>query len=378
MIIIYKESLIVNQFQPVVLIDYTRSDENYSPSEIKAHVKNLKPDAAQFLAPEKIYSVDYTAAFSHEGVVYGDALRTQFTATVKNPPTDLVSLLNVKQIVSNQNLNALDAAVSRVINSQVVFPYGAILFKDPNNLKSKPIVRKFIVFATPITADQRRTQTTLTIRGGGFSDAVMNLNFTISLNRSDTLQAQLRAALEPLGFKVLFNALRTRVPAVAKYYTPKPLAKILQEIGVDNNIISVLGDKVVYFYSASPKEPPPDDIKSSFSFNNSVDNTKLISNFGLNNYVSVDYLSEIFDVELFSSVRVYDDSGSSTLFSNLSSIHGDVKRGFKAYRFYVQGYTLTDSRFETSARVTATNNWLVSVVKLDTLFEAKVYLQNQR
>lgn len=372
MIIIYKQATLADVFDPVVLIDYTRSDENYSPAQIKNLVRNNKPDAALFLSAERVYSVDYSASYSHNGVVYGDALRTQFTATVKNPPTDLVSLLNIKQIVSKQNLGALDEAVSRVINSQVVFPYGVMIVKD---LTGKSIKRKFIVFSTPVSSDQRRTQTTLTINGGGFSDAVMNLNFAIQLNRDETLRVQLTRALSELGFNVLFNGLQTRVPSVAKYYPPAPLARILQEIGKDNNVITSLGDKVVYFYSASPNEPPPSDIVADFSFNNSRSGTKLISNFGLQNYVAAEFLSEAFDVQLFTSVRVYDDSGSSTLFANLSAMPEGIKDTHKPYRFYVQGYTLNDSRFETSARVTATNNWLVSVVKLDALFENKVYLQ---
>ena len=154
MIVLFRPIENEQKFQPIVIIDYTRSDEQYSAKQIADFVGKAapKPTAAQFtplvsslpgtgifsvfipsikptLLPAKIYSLDYSMSFTHRGLTYGDSLKTEFYATIKNAPTELVSLLNIQQYTSEQNITALKRAINNVLDPQVKFPTGKFFIK---------------------------------------------------------------------------------------------------------------------------------------------------------------------------------------------------------------------------------------------------------
>ena len=78
------------------------------------------------------------------------------------------------------------------------------------------------------------------------------------------------------------------------------------------------------------------------------------------------------DVNIFDSILVYDDSDSVDYFENF--IKFQIPYGkIKAYRFYVQEYTIQDDRIQTKLRMVATNNWVVSNFKLSFFLENAIY-----
>lgn len=393
-----------SQFVAIVICDYTRSDEQYSALQISKAVADNVPTysgvVVKVIGAPIVYSLDYSAQFSHDGLNYGSALLTHFSADIKGAPSDLVTLMNVKELVSTQNFDALSTSISKVITSQVVFPYFAMVVKDS---AGKPIVRKGVVTNATVNTDARRTNMSVSIRGAGYDDAVIRLKFFISIKKGELLFAQIAKQISIKGYTI---SLPVDIPAKKSTdYPAAPLGHILKQIGLDYNFLSTIDDvkKNISLVSTAPNSPPAPDFVADFSFNNSVSGipTKLISNFSPNNYASAEFTAEVFDAALFTSIRLFDDSGSTTLFSNfnstttvivvkgtasLSAVSGAVVSrtadttktlGDKnAYRFYIQSYTIRDSRMSTTINLVATNNWLLSVVKLDALFEAKVYLQS--
>lgn len=382
MIILF-ESVDPSTIQPIVIVDYTRSDEQWSLIDIGVWMNTLAPlDAGAILYP-KIFSLDYECEYTHSGITYGNALKTQFNAVIRNAPLELVKLLNIKQYTSSQNIEILNKAINNIIDPQIIFPSGGIVLKG---LNGEIITRKFMIYSTPYNFDNLRVNSFLTLRGAAYDSMVIRLNFNAYIYKNDTLMNQLSVLLSKHGFIIDFSSsplLSDIVPKFDKYYDPQPVNNLLNEICTDNNIAFINKENVITFISLSPDSPPNQLIKQNFTFRNSVANSKMISSFSLNNYVSCEFETEMFDPELFSSVHVYDDSETSTinvngvessLFSNLSKSPGIGK--YSAYRFYVQEYTLHDSRYKTTAKIKGTNNWLLNKFKLDHMLENKIYFNN--
>jgi hypothetical protein len=363
-----------NKPSPIIICDFTRSDEQYSLATMKQYAQYFASDlitngVIAGLSGPIIYSLDYTMTYSHDGISYGNSLKTRFNATISNPPMDLVTLLRIQQYTSQQNLNLLETAISSIVDSQVAFPTGGFVIKD---LKGNLISRNFTLYSTPYNPDSRRVNSSIGLIGADYDDIVMRLNFSVNLNTTETLKAQMDRTLT--GYNVAFDFASAELkPVVAKYYSPAPINSILAEICLDNNLMFDAKGINIDFFKPDPKSPPPPQITQYFSFDNSVPNTKLIGNFNLTNYATAEFESELFSPTLFTSISIYDDSDSIGLFANLSRIQNSTYNGIIPYRFYLLSYVITDSREKTSVMITATNNWIISISKLDTIFESKVY-----
>jgi len=377
MIILFKETSTSNR-KPIVILDYTRSDEQYSSVEIQKYITMFAGANAYNLTSPNIYSLDYSANFTHSGINYGKSLKQSFDAVIVNAPTELVKLLNIEQYASQQNINALTKAVNNVIDPQVKFPTGGIVFKA---LDGTTITRQFMIYSTPYNFDPLRINSNLQLHGSHYDSMVLRLQFAVSILKNVPLLPQIQNILAKENLAIdgeSLATLGTQLPALDKYYAPQPLNITLQEICQDNNLTFDINDGTISFQSLNPNLPPSPMVKNYFSFKNSVFGSKAISSFSLNNYVSCEFESEIYDPELFTSVAVYDDSNTSNLltdggiFANLTK-SPDLVSGFAGYRFYVQEYTLHDSRAKTSCTTKGTNNWLVNNFKLDYLLENKIY-----
>lgn len=376
MILIFKEDEL-GFIQPVVIIDYTRSDEQYTYLEIQNFMFSLSGKGAWAHRTPHIYSLDYSASYTHSGINYGKSLKTEFNATIVNAPTELIKLLNVEQYTSQQNLTSMTNAVNAIIDPQVKFPTGGIVFKTTTG---ETITRKFIIYSTPFNFDSRRINSNLELCGASFDDMVLRLKFDISvLKTNGPLLPQLATLLTAHELTInpesLIN-LGTRMPAVDKWYSPAPANSILQEICIDNNLAFNNENGIITFNDFDPNSPDP-ITKNKFSFNNSV-SSNIISTFSLQNYVSASYETEIYDAELFSTSTIFDDSktadllGQGGIFSNLTKSPDIVSR-YSGYKFYILEYTMYDSKNKTSIVTRATNNWIMNNFKLDYFLENKIY-----
>lgn len=399
MLIFYVPSYF-NSVNPIVVIDYTRSDDQYNQAQIISYVASLgvqaargKPINMSFLT---IYSLDYSMSFTHSGNNYGDSLKTKFTATIQNAPTDLIGLLNVKQYVGEENVDVLKGALSNIIDPQVFFPTGAFVIKQNSNTaatRATTISRTFMIYDTPYNFDPRRINSTLVLHGSEFDSMVMRLQFAVNLSKTKgTLVSQLSTIFAKQQFTITADAKASTLrPKVARYYRPAPMNKILNEICRDNGIIFKIDSSLqtVKLQSIGGVPPVPSEpLPNSLCFNNYVPDTKLISTFSLQNYVICNFESEAFDISLFDTVIVYDDSLSSNplnpmangIFANLKQSPAKYQVGratILSYTFYVLEYTYIDSRTRTSVAIRGTNNWLISNFKLGTFLENKIYLAPQ-
>lgn len=371
--------------QPIIVFDATRSDDIYTPQEQKQLIEKWLgkfrgrelPDQA-FYFPESIktFSLDYENAYTHNAIQLANSLKAKFSATIKNPPGDLVSLLKIEQYTSKQNIEALTTAVNNVIDTQVSFPAGVVIYRDPNQTPKVKVERPFTVYSTPYNATVRLDSTTLQIFGASYTDVVMKLQFAVDLTKrgDETIEQQLKKFESTLGYKIVFKTAKSRRPAVSKYYSPMPVNKLFSEICKDNNLGFTVTEDTFFFHSLSPKEVPIGSIVAFFSMRNSKPG-RICTPPTLSDYATAEFITELHDPDLFSQVGIFDDSGSPTLLSNLSKEPNPTGAKHELYKFYVLAYTLTDGRGPTIVRYTATNNWLISYIKLDAILESKVFLQ---
>lgn len=371
--------------QPIVIIDYTRSDDNFTDEEIKTYSKQISSDFTkkatelflQVLNPI-VYSLNYEYTYTHSALSFGDAKRTSFTASILNAPNELVGLLRIREVVSSENLKLLGNSLSRVADSELTFPTGGLVTKDSDG---NIIIRLFTIYSTPYEPDRFRIENKLILRGGSYEDVVLRLRLAANFKKGKSLSTQLTKLFSGLFYTLNFKYPDGKKTSVSKYYQPAPLNIILADICKDNKIGFKSQGATYTFYDLDPKNPPKALYKNRLSFFNSVPKTKMISNLTFSNYAIATIESELFNVNLFESIIVYDDSAggkaqdldlSTTLFYNLNKI-SELSEKFNAYQFYIIAYTIHDSRDATFLSITGSNNWLLNSVKIDALFENAIY-----
>lgn len=85
MLIFYKP---INEltYQPIVVIDYTRSDETYTQKEIITKVNSNVPDKKfASIVTMEIFSLNYRVNYSHSGINLASSLKTVCTIEIDNP-----------------------------------------------------------------------------------------------------------------------------------------------------------------------------------------------------------------------------------------------------------------------------------------------------
>lgn len=375
-------------YQPIVVIDYTRSDEQWSTGQILQYVFLMAPENAADILDPDVWSLQYAMSYTHSGLTYGKALKTQFNASITNAPIELMALLNIQQYTSSANIEELSQIAKDIVDPQVVFPTGGFVMRGADG---NVITRKIIIFSANFDFDNRRVGSTLNLRGAQFDDMVIRLNFKLDIKPIIPLVTQLTPLLLEQGIVLTPPTdplLAVAPPVVARYYQPATLANMMADICSDNNITYTLNNNVMSLISLAPGSPPIDPESTlfphEFSFNNYV-KSNLMSTFKIENYASATFEAQATDVDLFSSVIVHNDSGKPSLFTNMTTVPGSVVNSLRQrvlfgydipkYRFYVMEYTLIDSREKTSVTIKGSNNWLIANFKLDNFLENKVYLQ---
>ena len=364
--------------QPIVLVDYTRSDEQYSFSEIQKKVFSTSKDLKKIpdLTKLEIYSLNYRVIYSHSGVNPASSLKTSARIEVDNAPSALVNLINLKQFTSQESALALESAVKAIIDPEVQFPSCVMILKNGSNvLADNDIIRNFIIYNTAFNYESRRITSTLIISGASFSSMVIGLNTAVNVLTTKPLVSQLQSSLS--STKYLFKAdesIMSITPKVERYYPPATLNNILSNVAKDYGLYIDIDDdtKIVYIKSLNPKNKPKALANKTFCFRGKAPGAKLISNFSVLDYSTGTFETEIEDVKIFDSIIVYDDSNAALLFENFIEFPAPIGK-IKAYQFYLQEYTYLDDRNQTKLKITATNNWVVSNFKLGNFLENAIY-----
>lgn len=359
-----------------VILDYTRSDDQYSMSDIAQWTIGTGGELS-------IFSLNYSVHYSHAANTdsLDKALKTSVEISISNAPAELSALLNLQQLVGQESVLSILSATKRVIDAEVQFPRGVFVFPGPDG---SDIYRNFVVYSTNYNFDSKRVNSTFIIRGASFDSMVMRLNFAANLDRSLPLISQVTTLAENAGYKVAADASlldeeggsTVLKPIVSRYYPPAPLTTILGEICRDNGLFFDLdeGDKLIVLKLLDPDKPPLGAPVQYFSFRGTGPGN-LISTFSIQDYATMTLKSDVVDLKLFDKVAVYDDSSSDGLFGNMRSdplllLPTSLTLG---YPFYVLGYDFRFDAQESTITIRATNNWVLSNFRLDTLFENAVY-----
>lgn len=390
MIIFFKKDRILRTFDPVVLVDYTRSDDQWSRAKIQEQV--LKCGALlQLSLPgvnfssivSEVFSLDYSVSYRHSAVNIADSLKTYCEITVSNAPSKLASLVSLNQIFGQESVMSLENAVSKVADAKVEFPFGFLVFETPGAPVPMTIVRQLIVYSTNFNFDQKRINSTLKLKGAAFDSMVVRLAFSMNITKEAPLASQVAAELAKFGWVTAPDRnISAVLPVVARYYPPAPIANVLTELCRDNGLwFDIDREKGVVTLKSlqSFSVPPPQLMPVQLSFRSTVPLTYLISTFSVQDYAGLQYKTELFDVSLFDTHFIFNDSGAADLFENFrpSPLTSPNPRGglpLLSYSAYVLEYEMIINSHETALRIKATNNWLLSNIRLDTLFENAVYL----
>lgn len=364
--------------QPIVLLDYTRSDEQYKYSDIVLKVDKAILDANKIrsTASLEIYSLNYRVVYSHNGTNPADSLKTSCTIEIDNAPSSLVNLINLKQFTKQESAIALENTVKAIIDPQVQFPSCVLILKNSSNVAANDdIIRTFIIYNTGFTYDGRRIVSTLVLHGAAFSSMVIQLKTAVNIKKDLPLASQLQTALADTKYVFKTDPELAGVTAkVERYYPPSSMNNILSSVAKDSGLFIDIddGEKKVILKSLNPNSKPKSISNKTFCFRGKVPGAKLIANFSVQDYAKGIFETEIEDLKIFDSILVYDDSDADGYFENF--IEFDLPFGkIKAYQFYVQEYTYTDDRIQTKLRFTATNNWVVSNFKLGMFLENAIY-----
>lgn len=387
MLVFYRHDSYEGEIVPVVLMDSQRSDDRFGTREIKAIVEAVPPKLQGVkLGKTEVYSVEYSATFSHNGVNPGESWRTRFFGMVKNPPGVLISTFSPRFFVSQESMAALTNVVQRIVNPQKDIVYATMAVRGVSGI----VTRQFIAYAAQHRPLPNTTDTELQISGAGFDDTVIRAKKAVRFDKKTPLKDQLTAFLSP-EFKVVFETVDATVKPVSEIFrAAMPLNELLGEICTQNLLVYKQEGDTITFYDSrtkgSPKKPP--EIEGSFLGRAGI----MVYNFALSDYTLGQFNADVFDIKLFSSMAIYNDIGSA-VFSGLNKIAGPPAKNSGGvlssvaalasslsgagapdkYNFFVLAYDLADGRDAKHLKITATNNWIVSQAKVAGLLENQVY-----
>jgi hypothetical protein len=165
------------------------------------------------------------------------------------------------------------------------------------------------------------------------------------------------------------------MPVSGRLFQPMTLSKILDEICLQNKIIPDIDDKnkMVRFH-AQNKAPDSTNApaQNSFSFFG-YGKSSLMWGVGVENYANVKFKTAIFDARLFDKITLYNDS-QSALFTGFKKASPQIGPLIPAsYDAYVLRYAIDRNDSELCCEVTATNNWLLAQMRIDSILESKIY-----
>ena len=357
---------------PVVIADMTDSSDQWSTAEITLAAYLNMPEGIYFLAPPLVYSCKYNYEIRHNGLPLGESLKMTLNVSVKMPPSDLIAQVSIGFVSDALDPAALTVALVDVANPQLNTMYAAVVEKTG---VVSTVCRSFVAFSSVLQPDSYGTSATLFIRGASFHDTLVKSVLGFQLNTVLPLGAQLTALAASAEY--ILDA--TAAPAVlsppvcGKLFQPTTLAKILDEICLQNKLLYTINGKIITLFSQTSKPIVGADIfsKTEFSFLGSSGAVMWAA--GVENYSNVKFKTPIFNASLFSTITIYDDS-TSGLFSGLKQNFMSIVLGTPAsYDMIIIRYAIIRNDGELCCEVTSTNNWLFSQIRADGIFEAKIY-----
>ena len=365
---------------PVVILDALDSSDRFSDLEVLSQVyKNFKAESFSALSLPSVYSCSYEFEFSHNSIPLGEGIKTQFIGTISSPPSALVSQFSPKYFTSAMSIEQMADVASTIANPQTTITNAALIVRDQKN---NYISRQFIAYAAQIQPDIFGSTTTMIIHGAAIDDILIKSEFAFQLDKKFPLATQLTAMLTKAGYIPIFKVgaateygvFQTVYPASDKLFQPMKLRELLDEICLQNKLVYKIDDKVITFHSQTDK--PLDYEKSEFSFLGY--SGALAWAVGVENYANIKFKTPYFDARLFQPITIWNDI-KSAFFDGLNS-NGSISLPSSflpippmSYDASIIRYVIRRSTEEIVCEVTATNNWLLSQMRIDGILEAKIY-----
>jgi hypothetical protein len=349
---------------PVVILDALDSSDRFSDAQVLMCCYKYAPDEVTFIAPPEIFSCTYEFEFSHNGIPLGEGIKTHFTGSILSPPAALVSQFSPKYFTSAQSADDAADAFSKIANPQTTVTYAALVVRDQAN---NYIGRKFVAYAAHVEPDIFGATTTMAIYGASVEDIFINSEIAFILDKTKPLALQLTALLASAGHTAVFSTM-TSTPVADKMFPPSRLRELLDEICLQNKLVYTISDSKVVTFLSQTEAPLLDFDIQKFSFLGYAGS--LAWAIGVENYVNIRFKTPYFDAHLFQPITLYNDINSA-FFSGLAKKEGLSL--IDAYDAYIIRYTIRRSSEEIVTEVTASNNWLLSQMRVDGILEAKVY-----
>jgi len=365
MIIFYPTSIVCT---PVIIADMTDSSDRWSDAEALIYAYLNKPSDVLALTPPNIYSCKYSYTVQHNGVPLGAALKMTLNAAVASPPSELISRVSVDYAVSLADSLLTD----KIANPQVKI-MTAVVVERASALVA--VNRSFVAYSVVLQPDAYGTNATLYIRGASFDDTIVKKELGFQLSTLLPLNTQLTAIGARLGYVCSFApGVAAAPPVTGRLFQPSTLAKILDEICLQNKILYKINGKIISFYSQSSAPSTVGALVAGnrFSFLG-YGMSALMWGVGVENYANVKFKTPIFNAALFDKVTLYNDS-QSALFEGFKSAFPKLGPLVPAsYDAYILRYAITRNDEELCCEVTATNNWLLSQMRVDGILESQIY-----
>jgi hypothetical protein len=358
---------------PIIIADMMDSSDAWSTTRALALALSNKPENVTAVSMPKIYSCKYNYSVQHNGIPLGAALKMTLHASISSPPSELIARVTVDYVSSADSVNQMSDALAKYVNPQlkvmtVVIVERAAAFSE--------VSRSFVAYSAVLQPDAYGTNATLYIRAASFNDTLIKSEFGYQFDVTMPLNTQLIELCAKLSYTASFDpGVATSVPVSGRLFQPMTLVKILDEICLQNKIIPEIDDKMkmVRFHSqtdapASTNAPTT----NRFSFLG-YGGSSLIWGVGVENYANVKFKTAIFDAKLFDKITIYNDSQSALFegFNKSSPKIGPLVPA--AYDAYVLRYAIERNDAELCCEVTATNNWLLAQMRIDSILESKIF-----
>ena len=369
MIIFYPPQSICS---PVVIADMTDSSDRWSVAEIQAQALLYKPDSVATLLTASIYSCKYHYSVQHNGIPLGVALKMAMTAAIFSPPAGLIKQVSIDYVSTKDSVDQMADALAVFANPQFKIMTAVIVERTASNKMG----RSFIAYSVVLQPDTLGTNTTLFIQAASYNDSLIPADVVFQLNTTQPLKTQLSEFAAKHGFTCNFSVgIGDNIPVSGRLFQPTTLPKIIDEVCLQNKIIPDIKPdlKLIAFY---PQNSAPTFIVAKkatnvFSFLGFAGN--LIWGVGVENYANVKFKTPIFDAQLFDKVTIFNDS-KSALFQGFKKASDRVGATIPdSYDAYIIRYTIERNDTELCCEVTATNNWLLAQMRIDSIFESKIF-----
>ena len=370
MMIFYPPSAVCT---PIIIADMLDSSDQWSTARALLLALSNKPDNVTTVNQPKIYSCKYNYSAQHNGLPLGAALKMTLSAAISSPPSELIARVTVDYVSSADSINQMSDALAKYINPQLKVMTVVIVERVSS---FSEVTRSFVAYSAVLQPDTYGSTATLFIRAASFNDTLIKSEMGYQFDITKPLNIQLTELCAKLNYIASFDAgVATGTPVSGRLFQPMPLSKILDEICLQNKIIPDIDDKLktVRFHSQTDAPAATNaPALNSFSFLG-FGNSSLMWGVGVENYANVKFKTAIFDARLFNKITLYNDS-QSALFEGFKKASPQLGPLIPAsYDAYVLRYAIDRNDTELCCEVTATNNWLLAQMRIDSILESKIF-----